>query len=77
MVHDLKSYKFSKVYFHDLEYLISNVELEINKLNEYSKYSSIKRILICLNEELGYLRAHKDKCHKIMTSKGKTVDESK
>ncbi len=73
--HDLKAYKLSQVYLKDLLYLITEIELEIEKINKYNKYTSVKRILNVMNEELDSMRANRDKCRRLISTKGQIREE--
>lgn len=70
MYHDLKAYKLSHIYLKDLEYLINKLEIDIQQMNKYSKYTSVQRILHVIIEELGYMQANRDKCKRLIATKG-------
>lgn len=74
-VYNLKHLRMARIFARDLDFLIENTQLQINKYKEYSKYSSVQKILYTLEEELGILRAQRNKCKNIIDSKGKVIHE--
>ncbi len=73
LVHSLKDYKSAKVYSEDLNVLIDQTEKAIAWYSDFKKYGPAKRILFLLTEELDTMKSYKNKCDKIVQSKGQVL----
>lgn len=70
IVHDLKSYKLAKAYVRDLDLLISQTEKAISFYTQFNKYKPVKRLLETLLSEYDTLKGHRNKCSKIIETRG-------
>lgn len=68
--HSLREYKQAKILVKDLKQIIKIIDLAINALYHYSKYSPVSIIISSLQTNKTILEIHYNKQKRILESKG-------
>ena len=74
-LHDFNKLKKAKVIVRELTTLLKIVELSINGMTPFRKYSSIQETLACLQDNKTILSIHLSHHKAILESKGSVPDE--
>ena len=77
MLHNLKSYKLSKILVKDLANILRIITEYENKMSVYKKYTPISKMLNNLKENKNIINYHFLKQKAILKSKGKVQEEPK
>jgi hypothetical protein len=74
--HDLSKYKKAKSVVRDLTTLLQIINLSINGLTPFRKYTSISETLACLEDNKTILSVHLDHHSQIIANKGSIPHET-
>lgn len=75
-LHDFNKLKKAKVIVRELTILLKIVELSINGMTPFRKYSSIQETLACLQDNKIILQIHLDHHKQILANKGSVENET-
>ena len=75
-LHDFNKLKKAKVIVRELTTLLKIVELSINGMTPFRKYSSIQETLACLQDNKTILSIHLEHHKQILANKGSVENEA-
>lgn len=75
-IHDLQKIKRAKIIVRELEQVLKIINLSIQGLKPYKKYTTLSETLLCLRDSKDILEIHLSHNKKILENKGKTIEES-
>jgi len=73
--HDFNKFKKAKTIVKELSILLKIIDLSINGLTPFQKYTSISETLLCLQDNKTILSVHLSHHSQILANKGENLEE--